>query len=81
MAGVSIKSCCEFEVRGTSSEHMHLDSSSWRRHKDGYVRRIPSTFHNGIAVARVSSSSMLSNTCCTALLLQGAPVCADASPP
>jgi hypothetical protein len=54
-----------------------LSRTAWRQRKHGFVRRLLRVVHNGIAVARVQTSSMLSNTCCTALLLQGAP----ASPP
>ena len=57
-----------------------LDKRSWHKCKGGYVRQIASTLHNGIWVARNNSSPMLSNTSCTALLSQGAPVCPDSTP-
>ena len=50
-----------------------LERKFWHRRKHGYVRALPRIVHNGITVARNYASSMLSNTCCTALLLQGAP--------
>jgi hypothetical protein len=49
----------------------------WRRRKHGLSRCLLQVVRNGITVSRVHTSSMLSNTCCTALLMQGAPV----SPP
>lgn len=56
--------------------------SRLRRVKSGLVWRVASTLANGIRVARVQSSAMLSNTCCTTLLMQGAPAPAvTASPP
>lgn len=54
-----------------------LDKRSWRRCKRGIVRAMPRLVANGIVVARAQPPSMLANTCCTTLLLQGAPV----SPP
>jgi hypothetical protein len=54
-----------------------LERKFWRKRKHGFVRLLPLVIRNGITVARVHTSSMLANTCCTALLLQGAP----ASPP
>ena len=42
-----------------------------RRCKHGYVWRLPLNVCNGIAPARVQTSAMASNTCCTALLVQG----------
>jgi hypothetical protein len=50
-----------------------LARSYWHRRKHGYVRRLQRRVFNGIAVARARSSSMISNTCCTTLLMQGAP--------
>jgi hypothetical protein len=49
----------------------------WRKRKHGYAWRLLKLIRNGIAVARVQTSSMASNTCCTALLVQGT----TASPP
>jgi hypothetical protein len=78
---MAFSSCGDFEVCIAQTVHVHLDRRTWRQHKDGFVRVIPSVLHNGIAVARVASSSLLSNTCCTSLLLQGAAVSASACPP
>ena len=64
-----------------SNVHAHLDKRCWRKRKGAFVRLVSSTLHQGICVARVTSTSMVSNTCCTALLLQGAAVSSDASPP
>ena len=49
-----------------------LEQGFWHRRKHGFVRAVPRVVRNGIAVPRAYASSMLSNTCCTALLLQGA---------
>jgi hypothetical protein len=51
-----------------------------RRRKQGYAWRMVRVVRNGIGVARVHSSSMINNTCCTMLLLQGAPASAAATP-
>jgi hypothetical protein len=56
------------------------DLARLRRCKHGYAWRIVSVVRNGIGVARVQSSSMINNTCCTMLLLQGAPASAAATP-
>ena len=59
---------------------MLTDFSRLRRRKHGCAWRIVSVVRNGIGVARVQSSSMINNTCCTMLLLQGAPASAAATP-
>jgi hypothetical protein len=51
-----------------------------RRRKQGLAWRLVRIVRNGIGVARVHSSSMINNTCCTMLLLQGAPASAAATP-
>jgi hypothetical protein len=61
-------------------DRRRLEISNWRKRKHGYVRRCPAELHNGIAVARDHSSSMLANTCCTTLLMQGAPADSTACP-
>jgi hypothetical protein len=66
-------------MRTASNAHTYLDKGLWRRRKGAYVRLLLSSL--GIAVPRLTSTSMLSNTGCTSLLLQGAAVSADASPP
>jgi hypothetical protein len=61
---------------------LHLQRDRWRRCKHGFSCRLARVVHNGIAVARVQSSSMLANTCCTTLLIQGAPApLASTTPP
>ena len=54
-----------------------VEHKLWRRRKHGFARCLLRVVHNGITVSKIHTSSMLSNTCCTALLIQGAPV----SPP
>jgi hypothetical protein len=56
------------------------DFARLRRRKQGCSWRIVRVVRNGIGVARVQSSSMINNTCCTMLLLQGAPASAAATP-
>src|SRR5690606_40016418 len=62
-------------------ERMTLQRAVWRKRKHGLVRHVKRVLHAGISVSRVQCSSMVSNTCCTALLLQGAPAPASPSPP
>ena len=50
-----------------------LEAPIWRKRKGGYAWRRRAVLHNGIVVARVHGCSMLTNTCCTTLLMQGAP--------
>jgi hypothetical protein len=59
----------------------HLQRERWRRGKHGYTCRLARIVRNGIAVARVHTSSMLANTCCTTLLIQGAPAPLAATTP
>ncbi|NLG74628.1 MAG: hypothetical protein GX535_00150 [Xanthomonadaceae bacterium] len=70
-------------MRGSlaASERMTLQRELWRKRKHGLVRHVPHVLSAGITVSRSHTSSMVSNTCCTALLLQGAPAPASASPP
>jgi hypothetical protein len=57
-----------------------IQHTLWRRRKSRYVRIVPLRLHRGVSVSRGRSSSMISNTCCTALLLQGAPPDGAATP-
>jgi hypothetical protein len=69
-SGVSpVTTSCVIEMRAM---HWRLDTCAWRKHKSKLVRVVPVVVRNRIAIARVASSSLLSNTCCTSLLLQGA---------
>lgn len=76
MRGRAALSSAGMQVRDRNS----LETSIWRKRKHGYVRRLTAIVHNGIAVARVHTSSMLANTCCTTLLMQGAPADSTACP-
>ena len=63
---------------GLTQIRLHcLDRETWRRDKRGPVLRLPLMVRNAIRVAQVHTSSMLSNTCCTTLLMQGAPASAS----
>lgn len=53
------------------SRSARVCDGQWRRRKHGLSWRVPSIVRNGIRIARVHASSMASNTCCTALLVQG----------
>jgi hypothetical protein len=67
--------------RFATFRHEPLQPKVWHKRKHGFVLHVPREVHAGITVCRVSCSSMISNTCCTALLLQGAPCAAIACPP
>jgi len=61
--------------------HVLLAPRRWRRCKHGFVMQLPRIVRSRIRCSRAHFSAMLSNTCCTALLLEGAPSPAAAGPP
>jgi hypothetical protein len=52
-----------------------LERSVWRKCKHGYARIFPNVVHNGIYASRAQPVTMVANTSCSGLLVQGASVC------
>jgi hypothetical protein len=75
---IAIKSVITPLPRGTGTRNLSIAAyrlllhSLWRHCKHGVALRLPLVIRNGIRVSRVHAGSMVSNTCCTTLLLQGA---------